>query len=261
MSAPAKDQARASNPKTSAWVGANAGSGKTHVLVQRMLRLLLAGVAPSSILCLTFTRAAAVEMSARLLDRLGKWAILEETELTGELQELLGAPPDAEQLRSSRMLFARVLDTPGELRIQTIHAFCERLLQRFPIEAKVPAQFRVLEEREALEMRLSARDTLLRSLKGGGADGLARAVRTICADITEAEFTRLLEAIDKERQRLRDLLPTRKRVDEVAGKIVAALGLKDGETSISVEERIFNMDASTRKDLLEVADMLRGEKA
>ena len=260
MSTPAKDQAKASNPKTSAWVGANAGSGKTHVLVQRMLRLLLAGVAPSSILCLTFTRAAAVEMSARLLEQLGKWAIFEETELTGELQELLGAPPDAEQLRSSRMLFARVLDTPGELRIQTIHAFCERLLQRFPIEARVPAQFRVLEEREAHEMRLSARDTLLRSLKGGGASGLARAVRTICADITEAEFTRLLEAIDKERQRLRDLLPTSKRVEEVAGKIVAALGLKDGETSASVEERIFNMDASTRKDLLEAADMFRGEK-
>ncbi|MCY4038520.1 MAG: double-strand break repair helicase AddA [Hyphomicrobiales bacterium] len=261
MITPAKYQARASNPKTSAWVGANAGSGKTHVLVQRMLRLLLAGVAPSSILCLTFTRAAAVEMSARLLERLGKWAVLEEGALTEELQELLGESPDAEQLRSSRMLFARVLDTPGELRIQTIHAFCERLLQRFPIEAKVPAQFRVLDEREALEMRLSARDTLLRSLEGGGgADGLAQAVRTICADITESEFTRLLEAIDKERRRLRDLLPTRKRVKEVAGKIVAALDLKDGETSASVEKRIFDMDASMRKNLLEAASMFQREK-
>lgn len=261
MSTPAKDQARASNPKTSAWVGANAGSGKTHVLVQRMLRLLLAGVAPSSILCLTFTRAAAVEMSARLLDRLGKWVVLEEVELTGELQELLGAPPDAEQLRSSRMLFARVLDTPGELRIQTIHAFCERLLQRFPIEAKVPAQFRVLEEREALEMRLSARNALLRSIEsGGGVDGLAQAIHTICADITEAEFTRLLGAVDKERRRLRDLLPTHKKIGEVSKKIFAALGLEDGETSASVERRIFNMDASMRKGLLEAARMLRCEK-
>ena len=261
MSTPAKNQTRASNPETSAWVGANAGSGKTHVLVQRMLRLLLAGVAPSSILCLTFTRAAAVEMSARLLDRLSKWTVSEETELTGELQELLGAPPDAEQLRSSRKLFARVLDTPGELRIQTIHAFCERLLQRFPIEAKVPAQFRVLEEREAHEMRLSARDALLRSLEDGRAvDGLEQAVQTICADITETEFTRLLEAIDKERRRLRDLLPTHKKVGEVERKIFAALGLKDGEKSASVEERIFDMDASTRKDLLEAADMFRNEK-
>ena len=261
MSTPATYQVRASDPKTSAWVGANAGSGKTHVLVQRMLRLLLADIAPSSILCLTFTRAAAVEMSSRLLERLGEWVILEESKLAEELRELIGESPSDKQLRSSRTLFARVLDTPGELRVQTIHAFCERLLQRFPIEAGIPAQFRVLEEREAFDMRLSARDALLRSLeRGGGGDGLAQAVQTICADITESEFTRLLDAIDKERQQLRTLLPTRETIEEAVEKIFVALGLEDGETSASVEARIFNLDESMRKNMFEAANMLQLEK-
>ena len=253
------EQVKASNPMTSAWVVANAGSGKTHVLVERMLRLLLAGVKPGSILCLTFTRAAAVEMSARLLERLGKWAMLPPDNLAAELESLLGAPADEKQLRESRLLFARVLDTPGELRIQTIHAFCERLLLRFPIEAGVPAQFRVLDEREARELRLLARDRLLRAVASGAGeeDGLAQAMQSLCASITDdKEFSRLLSAIDDNRQELRKLLPDIAAVERAVQEVNDRLQIAAGETAASIAERIAD-PGNARVDLLEAADMLQ----
>lgn len=255
-----EEQVRASNPMTSAWVGANAGSGKTHVLVQRMLRLLLAGVEPATILCLTFTRAAAVEMSKRLFERLGSWVSLEELALTMDLEELLGSSPSDEQLKTSRLLFARVLDTPEELRIQTIHAFCEKLLKRFPIEARVPAQFRVLDEHESRELRLSARDRLLRELASaaGKTDGLAQAVATICADITDDEFSRLLAAIDENRQQIRVLLPDSASVDRQAKKIFSALKIGKGEKAVAIEARIANPGAARAK-LLEAAQVLQAQ--
>ena len=129
MSAPLSDafeaQRRAANPAISAWVMANAGSGKTRVLIDRVIRLLLAGTQPGAILCLTFTKAAAAEMANRLHHRLGEWSVMAEPALRDALRHLLGRAPAREELALARQLFARTLDSVGKLRIQTIHAFCE----------------------------------------------------------------------------------------------------------------------------------------
>ena len=112
----------------SAWVSASAGAGKTRVLRDRVLRLLLAGVAPQRVLCLTFTKAAAAEMARRINAELGDWAILDDGALHERLSELLGADPPDDAARRARQLFARVLEAPGGMKIMTIHAFCQSVL-------------------------------------------------------------------------------------------------------------------------------------
>lgn len=136
-----RNQRRASEPARSAFVMANAGSGKTRVLTNRVARLLLTDVKPEKILCITFTKAAAAEMAERLFNVLGEWALLDNESLQKALAELEG--PEAQlrnenELAQVRRLFARALETPGGLKIQTIHSFCESVLRRFPIEAGTP---------------------------------------------------------------------------------------------------------------------------
>lgn len=150
-----ESQREAATPKQSAWVAANAGSGKTRVLVDRVARLLLQGAEPDSLLCVTYTKAAANEMLDRLFGRLGAWSTMETEPLRKELVRLEGDHGQIysdDQLRRARALFARALETPGGLRIETIHAFCSRILRRFPLEAGVPPGFREIEDEEADEI-------------------------------------------------------------------------------------------------------------
>ena len=147
-----REQGRASNPAHPAWVSANAGSGKTKVLIDRVARLLLKGAAPDSILCITYTKAAANEMLQRLFARLGSWSVMDEKTLSQELSALedrKGNPYSDEEIRNARALFARALETPGGLRIETIHAFCTRVLKRFPLEAGLAPGFAQIDEDEA----------------------------------------------------------------------------------------------------------------
>src|ERR1700676_2980590 len=145
-------QARASDPAASAFVSANAGSGKTHVLVQRVIRLLLEGVPPEKILCVTFTKAAAANMAERVFSTLGHWVTLDDNALDDAIVAVGIARPDAKLRKTARKLFACALETPGGLKVQTIHALCTRLLQQFPFEANVPARFAVLDDRDQHEM-------------------------------------------------------------------------------------------------------------
>src|ERR1043165_1392845 len=147
-----KVQHDASDPAASAWVAANAGSGKTHVLAQRVLRLLLRGTPPEKILCLTYTKAAAANMANRVFGELAKWTPLSDDDLDKEILKIEGRKPDAARRLRARRLFAQALDTPGGLKVQTIHAFCTRLLHQFPFEADVAARFEVLEERTQSEL-------------------------------------------------------------------------------------------------------------
>ena len=121
-------QRAASDPAASAWVAANAGSGKTHVLAQRVIRLLLRGTAPEKILCLTYTKAAAANMANRVFETLARWTPLSDDELDAEIARIEGGKPSAMRRLRARRLFAQALDTPGGLKVQTIHAFCTRLL-------------------------------------------------------------------------------------------------------------------------------------
>jgi ATP-dependent helicase/nuclease subunit A len=187
----------ASNPARSVWVTANAGAGKTYVLTARVLRLLLSGVPPEQILCLTYTKAAAAEMRGRVGERLARWALLNEAELARELTALSGAPPGAGMLLRARALFAHALDTPGGLRIQTIHAFCEAVLHRFPQEAGVPFDFAVLEEHERDGMLREAREAVLATGVRGGAH--AGAVETLFDLLSDFQIeTAIVEALGRQ---------------------------------------------------------------
>src|SRR6476646_4818034 len=139
-------QVEASDPAVSAWVAANAGSGKTHVLAQRVIRLLLDGVDPAKILCITFTKAAAANMANRVFDELRRWTALDDAELDAAIRRISNIQPHATRRALARRLFAMALETPGGLKVQIIHAFCTRLLHHFPFEANVAARFDVLDE-------------------------------------------------------------------------------------------------------------------
>src|SRR5262245_48160056 len=175
-------QVEASDPEVSAWVSANAGSGKTHVLALRVIRLLLAGIEPEKILCITFTKAAAANMAKRVFDTLAHWTTLDDDALDAAIRDRTGLPrgfsPPGVRRAWARRLFARALETPGGLKVQTIHAFCAQLLHQFPFEANVTARFNVLDE--TAQVQLLEQLTLGVLLEGAAApDGaLGRALGT-----------------------------------------------------------------------------------
>jgi ATP-dependent helicase/nuclease subunit A len=191
-------QRRASDPRASAWVGASAGSGKTKVLTDRVLRLLLRPeTKPGRILCLTFTKAAAAEMATRLARRLGEWAVAADAPLSASLEALTGQRPDAAALTRARALFAEVLDQPGGMRIATIHAFCQSVLRSFPLEAGLPPQFTLVEEADAASMLADAREGALASGRLP-----AEAVEAIAGLGSPEDFSQTLAALVKHRDRL-----------------------------------------------------------
>src|SRR5215472_6652917 len=185
-------QAQASDPQVSAFVSANAGAGKTHVLAQRVIRLLLAGTDPMKILCITFTKAAAANMAARVFDTLAHWIALDDDALDREMRAIGETRVGPAQRARARRLFASALDTPGGLKVQTIHAFCTRLLHQFPFEANVAARFTVLEERAEAELIDKLRlDVLLEAAAPQGPLGRALAAAiTAAADQTFADVVR-----------------------------------------------------------------------
>ncbi|HET6184707.1 MAG TPA: double-strand break repair helicase AddA [Acetobacteraceae bacterium] len=199
----ARDRANAaqrlgSDPTLSAFVGASAGSGKTKLLTDRLLRLMLAGVRPERIQCLTFTKAAAAEMAVRLNQRLGRWVTLPDAALAAELKAL-SVVPSAETMRRARKLFATVLDLPGGMRIGTIHAFCQSLLRRFPLEAALSPHFAVADERETADVLTEAREDMLAAAN----DPAARAALALLAAHTlPGDFHSLIGAMLSEREKL-----------------------------------------------------------
>src|SRR5207302_11515219 len=160
-------QRKAAGPRASVWVSASAGTGKTRVLIDRLLWLMLDGTDPARILCLTFTRAAAAEMANRLNEELANWATLKSGALAETLQRLTGRMPSDAAIARARQLFARVLETPGGIKISTVHAFCQTLLRRFPLEAGVATEFAVIDERSAREGPIEAGERVVVAARGG----------------------------------------------------------------------------------------------
>ncbi len=189
------NQARASDPSASAWVSANAGTGKTEVLVRRVLRLLLAGSEPQRILCLTYTKMAAAEMQNRLLKELASWATLADGKLRERLAAILGRAADEAEVRTARRLFAQTLEAKGGLKIYTIHGFCERLLQRFPLEAEVAPNFAVLDETEAARLKGTAFDTTMARAAAERDAPLGQALAKIVAVTVEDYFRKIIDTI------------------------------------------------------------------
>lgn len=188
-------QVDAARPDQSTWLAANAGSGKTRVLTDRVARLLLDGVLPEHILCLTYTKAAATEMQNRLFKRLGGWAMLDQDSLRTELDQL-GVEKDLSPdfLRDARTLFARAIETPGGLRIQTIHSFCASLLRRFPLEARVSPQFKEMEDRAAQILRGDILDRMADGPQAGLVRGIAPYIAGDDTDSLLASLTGMRDA-------------------------------------------------------------------
>ena len=229
MSEGLANQIAASDPANSVWVVANAGSGKTYVLTSRIVRLLLAGARPAAILCLTFTKAAAAEMRARLGALLAKWSTCEEALLAGELRDRLGRQPDDAQMRDARTLFAPVIDAPGALRIQTIHAFCESLLKRFPVEARVPPHFSVADDGIGGELMDLARNQLLADAMDDAP--LREALALVVGRADEGSFGQAMKSLLAGRRRLRLLLGADgSKLAEGIAAIFAEFGVAEGET-------------------------------
>ena len=227
---PYANQAIASTPTASVWVSASAGSGKTKVLADRVLRLLLSGADPGRILCLTFTRAAAAEMQNRIRRLLGEWAVMPADRLVAAIVALTGETPDAYRKALARRLFADVLETPGGLKIQTIHAFCESLLGRFPIEAGIPPHFEVMDERTAAEALVAARDDMLIEARTGTDAALAAALDIVTGWVHENEFAGLMAEIAGTRGRLRRLIETHGGHRQAVQGMRAALDLAAADT-------------------------------
>jgi ATP-dependent helicase/nuclease subunit A len=221
-------QREAAGPSASVWVSASAGTGKTRVLIDRLLWLMLDGTDPARILCLTFTRAAAAEMANRLNEELARWATSRPGALAQILQRLTGRMPDDAGLARARQLFARVLDAPGGIKIATIHAFCQTLLRRFPLEAGVPAEFSVMDERSAREALVEAGERVVALTREGEHPDLAEALTVVARHAPEERFGVLMAELAAERGKLGKVVG--KGHAELHAELCAALGLPAGAT-------------------------------
>jgi ATP-dependent helicase/nuclease subunit A len=245
-------QARAADPRHSAWVSASAGSGKTKLLVDRLLRLMLDRVPPTKILCLTYTKAAAAEMRNRIDATLAGWAAAAPEDLRKALNELTPHAATAELQDMAKQLFAKLLDAPGGMRIETIHAFCQSLLTRFPIEAGIAPHFSVIEERDAENLRAALREEVLAEARAGRDPALARALAAVTERVgNEAEFDELLGKLMGERRRLEALAEGTGGLGAAVKRLRQRLGLKPDDTLESIKaagvaEGAFDRAALTR---------------
>jgi ATP-dependent helicase/nuclease subunit A len=234
-----KSQIAASDPAGSAWVSANAGSGKTHVLAQRVIRLLLAGVDPAKILCLTFTKAAAANMAKRVLDTLAGWTALDDAALDERIRLMEGKPPDEARRLRARRLFAEALETPGGLKVQTIHAFCTGLLHQFPFEANVAAAFEVLDERSESEMIDRLRLEVLREAAAAPETRLGRALHTAISEAADITFAGVVRDAMAQRASFEAWLAKAGSLDAALAELSHALGVGPDETAEAVEAAFF----------------------
>lgn len=233
-------QIEAADPTLSTWLSANAGSGKTRVLTDRVARLLLAGTKPENILCLTYTKAAASEMQNRLFQRLGEWAMMPPDRLRSDLKDLgIAASIDHSYIAMARTLFASAIETPGGLKIQTIHSFCAGILRRFPLEAEVSPQFKEMEDRAAQLLREEVLDDM-----ATGPD--AAALATFAGHYTGAEVGAFLASVTARKSILS------KPLDE--DHLIRTLGLTHGiDPTAALKIAFIGGEADLAQDLLDAA--------
>ena len=218
-------QKLAADPGLSAFVTANAGSGKTKTLIDRVARLLLADARPETILCVTYTKAAAAEMQRRLFQVLGDWSVLPDAELAGKLAALQDRPFD--DLSKARSLFARALETPGGLKIQTIHAFCEKLLRRFPLEAGISPGFRVMDDAASAAVAQAARKLVAQHALAAG-DEVAEAYARFSVALDFQSFQAMFADFEARRGALSTFLDREGGIEGAKGWVWRAVDVPRG---------------------------------
>lgn len=233
-----REQLRAADPDASAWVSANAGSGKTFVLALRVIKLLLRGVDPSKILCVTFTKAAAANMAMRVFNELSKWIAYDDGKLDAAIL-LIGEKPNAALRAKARRLFATALETPGGLKVQTIHAFCTRLLHQFPFEADVAARFDVLDDATEHEI---VEGLILDAMLQGASNPetpIGRAFAITIAAAADQVLRDVIRAAVAERDAIENWIVAAGSLDAAMAQLSAALGVGADDTEQSVEDEFF----------------------
>ncbi len=249
-------QARASDPAGSAFVSANAGSGKTHVLVQRVIRLLLEGAPPEKILCVTFTKAAAANMAERIFSTLGHWVTIDDDALDEAMAEMGVSRPGPQLRRTARRLFASALETPGGLKVQTIHALCTRLLQQFPFEANVPARFAVLDERDQNDMMERANLKVLLDASRNPDSGTGKALNVAMASAADVTFKEVVREACLSRDHFMAWTDAAGSTDAAIEQLCAALGVSPADRIEDVERDIVDGPYMPRWRWQEIASVL-----
>jgi len=255
---PTLEQRSAADPERSVWVDANAGTGKTRVLTDRVLRLLVAGAPPSALLCLTFTRAAAGEMAARVGAKLAAWAGMSDAELDAELAALEGRPAQARERRRARGLHDAVLALPTGLAIMTVHSLGQQLLRRFPLEAGVPAGFEVIDDRTRRELLEQARETVLAAAAADAA--LADDLALLAAQAADSTLLAAVDALVGERQRWVEARGALGGLDGVLATLARALDVDRCETARDIVTAACGDQSFDRGALATAAEQLAGAK-
>lgn len=249
-------QTSASDPAQSAWVSANAGSGKTHVLAQRVIRLLLNGTDPARILCITFTKAAAANMANRVFDVLRGWTVLDDVALDAAITRT-GVRTITPQLRlRARQLFALALDTPGGLKVQTIHAFCTQLLHLFPFEANVPARFEVLDEATEHQLLNKLTMDVLQEAAQKPETPLGHALRQAVLAAADQTFQDMVRNVIRERDALTRWIAAAGGLEGAAAQLSQALGLEPVDTAAAVDAALFAQSLFIESEWPSVAAVL-----
>ena len=273
-----QEQKDASNPKQSIWVSAHAGSGKTFILIDRLTRLLLNDVPMEKILAITFTKAAASEMSIRLYERLGKWTLCSNEELTAELTALEGAPPSKEKLEKARMLFSRTLEKQEQSHIQTIHSFCQSVLKRFPMEARIYPNFQVIDDYAQNALLKEAQFNVLNNNQFD-----REAMKVITQNIESSVFEKIFSEIISHKRKIEIMLedysknlerlaqewhvPRNSSADTIREKILSARPkniekeLKDNKKITFLDDYINIFLTQKLEPRKKLADSLRAEQA
>lgn len=249
-----RQQNKAANPRTSVWVEASAGTGKTKVLSDRVLRLFLDGISPSQILCLTYTKAAAVEMNDRISFKLAKWSVMDEQNLAAELESLTGTTCSLELINRARTMFALTLDVAGGLKNQTIHSFCQEILKRFPLEAGIPPYFEIMDDRTSREILAKVSRELILSIEKNPNSAMAQAVSFLTTKKRELKFSELMDDIIKNRAKIFTVLSQFADIESFLQKLQSCLQLSQ---ICSEKQAIQQFSASLNRDLLQkLADVL-----
>ncbi len=251
-------QIEAADPDTSAFVSANAGSGKTHVLAQRVINLLLRGVDPAKILCITFTKAASANMANRVFGTLAAWSTLEDAKLDEKIALSTGKPSGAAQRARARRLFASALETPGGLKVQTIHAFCTRLLHQFPFEANVAARFSVLDEAETSQTLDRLTLDVLQEASAAPQSPLGKALATAIVVAADQTFKDVIGDAIRKRDAIDAWIARTGNVDAAIDELSRRVGLDPADSADQVALDYFAQSLIPQKQWPALIEILEG---